>query len=130
MKRKIKWLDRRVARPGPFLALCLTEAEYLQVMKELKVIYLNQWVSENAGATSHHLINKEGAITSVVCVGDYKDRNPIEVAGMLVHEAVHVWQWYTETIGERTPASEQEAYAIQAIAQELMAEFSRRMKDE
>jgi hypothetical protein len=130
LKQKIKWLDRRVARPGPFLALCLTEAEYLQVMKELKVNYFNQWVSERADATTHHLINKDGAISSVICLEGYKDRSPIEVAGMLVHEAVHVWQWYTETIGERTPASEQEAYAIQAIAQELMAEFARRMKDE
>jgi len=30
--------------------------------------------------------------------------------------------------GEETPGREQEAYAVQCISQELMAEFARRMK--
>ena len=47
---------------------------------------------------------------------------------MLVHEAVHVWQAYCREIGERNPGDEQEAYAVQSIAQELMAEFARRMR--
>jgi hypothetical protein len=61
---------------------------------------------------------------------DFEGRNPIEVAGLLVHEAVHVWQEYCHGIGEATPASEQEAYGIQAISQELMAEFDRQMKEQ
>ena len=61
-----------------------------------------------------------------MCLRDWKGRNPIEVAGLLVHEAVHVWQGYCIDIGEREPGKEQEAYGIQAIAQELMAEFARR----
>lgn len=130
MKLKTKWLDRRLARPGPFLVLCLSEGEYLQVMKSIRVSYFPQWVSDNADATAHHLRNDAGDLTSVVCLKSYRGRDPIEVAGMLVHEAVHVWQWYVEAMGERNPGSEQEAYAIQAIAQELMAEFARRMKDE
>jgi hypothetical protein len=40
---------------------------------------------------------------------------------------VHVWQQHCEDIGERNPGSEQEAYAVQAIAQELMAEYGRRL---
>jgi hypothetical protein len=46
------------------------------------------------------------------------------VAGLLVHEAVHVFQRYCEHIGERRPGAEQEAYGIQAIAQELMQSFA------
>ena len=48
---------------------------------------------------------------------------PPEVAGRLVHEAVHVWQRYCDHIGERRPGNEQEAYGIQSIAQELMQSF-------
>ena len=51
----------------------------------------------------------------------------MEVAGLLIHEAVHVWQGYARDLGEDNPGDEQEAYAIQSIAQELLAEFARRM---
>ncbi len=63
----------------------------------------------------------------MVCLRETEGRKPVEVAGLLVHEAVHVWQAYADHIGEAQPGREQEAYAIQCIAQELMAEFARRV---
>ena len=62
-----------------------------------------------------------------MCLEDWRGRHPVEVAGLLVHEAVHIWQQYADRIGEDEPGREQEAYAIQAISHELMAEFARRM---
>ena len=53
--------------------------------------------------------------------------NTVEVAGLIVHEAVHVWQHYCMMIHEHEPASEQEAYGIQSISKSLMAEYARRI---
>lgn len=83
--------------------------------------------TKRSNATTHHLMNGSGDVVSVVALGDTSERNPVEVAGLLVHEAVHVWQEYCDSIGETQPGREQEAYAVQAIAQELMAEYARRV---
>lgn len=122
-----RWLDRRIAAAGPYLALCLSEAEYLAAMRHLRISDPDPWVNDGADATVHHVRSPKGGLCCIVCMHGHEQHSPVEVAGMLVHEAVHVWQQYAEEIGEHHPAREQEAYAIQAIAQELMAEFARRM---
>jgi hypothetical protein len=125
--KKHKWLDRRISAPGPYLTLCLSEDEYDGVMHYLKVKHYGSWISTpQASATSHHLTNQDGNLCCIVCLGDYKSQNAVEIAGILVHEAVHVWQEYADFYGEKNPGREQEAYAVQSIAQELMAEFARR----
>lgn len=124
---KPKWLDRRIAKPGPFLTLCLSAEEFEAAMAQMNVRSAPDWVNPGSHATAHRLVHESGDIAVVVCLSSWHDRDPVEVAGMLVHESVHVWQWYANEMGERNPGTEQEAYAIQAIAQELMAEFARRM---
>lgn len=56
---------------------------------------------------------------AVVQLGDTSGREQIEVYGLLLHEAVHVWQRIRELMGEREPSTEFEAYSIQSIAQDL-----------
>jgi hypothetical protein len=122
-----QWLDRRISAPGPYLTLCLSEKEYEGAMKALKVKHYGPWISTpQASATTHNLSNEDGNLCAVVCLSEYAGRNPVEVAGLLVHEAVHVWQEYCDFYGEKFPGREQEAYAVQSLAQELMAEFARR----
>lgn len=120
-----KWLDRRIAAPGPYLALCLSEEEFKAAVQHCRAPEHASWCSKDA--RTHCFEHEEAGIVCVVCLRGYEGRNPVEVAGLLVHEAVHVWQNYAEDIGERYEGREQEAYAIQSIAQELMAEFARRM---
>ena len=124
---KHQWLDRRIAAPGPFLALCLNEDQLVSACKDLKLkppsyFVRNAW----SHATVHHYEAPAG-LACIVCLRGYDEHTPVEVAGLLVHEAVHIWQEYADRIGEEHPGSEQEAYAIQCIAQELMAEFARQI---
>ena len=130
MAAKPKWLDRRIACPGPYLTLVLSQAEFDAAMRHCKQPLGRPYLSTaRADATSHHLYNDAGEIVTVVALGDMTGRAPIEIAGLLVHEAVHAWQEYCDNIGEAHPGREQEAYAVQAIAQELMAEYARRTEE-
>lgn len=70
------------------------------------------------GAAAQVDFYSDGAY-AVVQLGDTSERKPIEVYGLLLHEAVHVWQQVRVLMGEREPSSEFEAYSIQAIAQDL-----------
>lgn len=98
-------------------------------MRHCRVSTNASWIrSRRAHATTHFLQNDKGDLVCVVALSDWQTRNGVEIAGLLVHEAVHVWQEYCQSIGEDHPGSEQEAYAVQAIAQELMAEFARRVQ--
>jgi hypothetical protein len=125
---KIKWLDRRIAHPGPYLTLCTSESEYLAAMRGLGIKPIDDWIkTEHADATVHHATSKDGQQASVVCIRVSENRTAVEIAGLLVHEAVHIWQRYCECIGEHTPGAEQEAYAIQSISQELMAAYADRL---
>ncbi|MEI1687074.1 hypothetical protein V8P55_02170 [Acinetobacter baumannii] len=54
---------------------------------------------------------------------DTSDKDQIQVYGLLLHEAVHVWQIVKRRMGEREPSVEFEAYSIQAIAQDLFEMF-------
>lgn len=121
-----EWLDRRIARPGPCLALCLDEDAFRQTCVECD-LEPPPWLPTEQSDAAVHLFWVNGRRTAVVCMRRWDKHEPVEVAGMLVHEAVHVWQDYADGIGEHVPGREQEAYAIQAIAQELMAEFARQI---
>lgn len=126
---KTNWLDRRIAAPGPYLTLCTTEAEYKQALKECGVPALAPWIkTAHADASCHYLDRKDGNAVCVICIRVTPERNAVEIAGLLVHEAVHVVQDYFQRIGECAPAVEQQAYAIQAVSQELMAAYSEKVR--
>lgn len=125
--RAPRWLGRRIAAAGPHLTLCLSEDEYRAAMKQLRAAPAVPWPAEAALAAMQALENREGDLVCIVCLRQPEGREPVDVAASLVHEAVHCWQMYAEHIGEDEPGQEQEAYAIQSIAQELMTEFARRM---
>lgn len=106
----------------------MSEDEYKAALKDMGVGAVDNWIkTPHASATAHHIASPKG-LACIVCVSGWKNRNPIEIAGLLVHEAVHAWQEWCDYYGEITPGREQEAYGIQSVAQELMAEFAKRME--
>lgn len=125
IKKKPMWLDRRVAKAGPYLTLCLSKKELDKATKKL----ISQSLEFPKIGAVCFTFTKESTddLCAVVALSEAaRSCNSIEIAGLLVHEAVHIWQAYAESIGERCPAAEQEAYAIQGISQELLAEYERR----
>jgi hypothetical protein len=125
--KKINWLPRYISPPAPYLCLCLSEDEYLIAFKHMDVKPRDEWIrTPQADATTHFLRNRKGELCVVVCLAGYERRTPIEVTGLLIHEAVHIWQEWCAFYGETHPGSEQEAYAVQQLTQTLMEEFVRR----
>ncbi len=122
---KPQWCDRRLIVNPYHVALCLSEEAFEATLTEIGVPpnMWPDWIKAPWSDATAHIIEHKDTRLSVVCMRGWEGRNPIEVAGLLVHEAVHIWQEVCDIIGERHPSAEFEAYSIQAIAQDLMQGF-------
>ena len=121
----MKWLDRDTVR-APYMALCLSERAYLTVVRHCKVPNPDPWLDLKGQKACVHTWEKDGMLMCIVCLHpDSAKADPIEVVATLVHESVHVFQRLCDSIGEREPSREFEAYSIERIAERLMREFVR-----
>ena len=110
------------------MTLCLSEAQYLKAVNQLKVPYPNRWLDDESTACVHHLKKSDNCSCCIVCLRIVEGQDPVEVAGTLVHEAVHVWQRYKEIIGEAGSAGKEiEAFAIETISVRLMASYRKQI---
>jgi hypothetical protein len=112
--------------PLPYSALCLDEKTAKAAFAHLKAEVAVPWVTPSCGATTHVLQNPAGDLTCVVCLAPVPKKTTYEqVAALLIHEAVHVWQHYRDDVlREPKPCSELEAYTIQRIAQNLLEAYA------
>lgn len=111
---------------GPYIVLCLSERDFHNALEKINVRkdQRSPWVDTAASAACHTFTREGSMPTCVVCLRDALGTDPITVAGLLVHEAVHVWQAAREALTPTSaPGIELEAYAIQNISQELMRAF-------
>lgn len=127
--KQFQWCDRALIL-APYYCLCTTEAQFHAQMAALDVPrdQWGAWVSEGKNGKCHHLVKQDGERCAIVCMDGWHGKDPLEVAGLLIHEAVHIWQATKDRMGETEAGSEVEAYAIQVIAQELMWSFREQMK--
>jgi hypothetical protein len=122
---KVDWLNRSFI-VGPFLCLALSDEAFQEAFDDLDQEKEGRppWVlNSHSNATCHTLQNKKGDLCAVLCFRSWEGHTGIEIAGLLLHEAVHIWQRYCQHIGEDDPSLEFEAYSIQHIAQQLMWSF-------
>lgn len=116
------WCDRALVRSPLYVGLCLSHKDFHKELKGLGIPKAG-WPDFNktarASATTW-FFSHQGKEIALVCVGSTKGRTKHQVYGLLVHEAVHIWQDIKKLIGEDSPSKEFEAYSVQWISQELM----------
>lgn len=129
-KRKaagLEWLDRNLLISQYCYALCLSEESFHAELKRLGVperTWPEFLKTTHAHATTHFFENlDDSANCAIVTMHPVTDKEIEQVYALLVHEAVHIWQYSKEVIGEDHPGKETEAYAIQHIAQSLMFSY-------
>jgi hypothetical protein len=129
MNAKVEWLERSLLT-GPYLTLCLTPKQFVRAMKDMKLTERPEdWLrNDHCGATVH-LRTRGGQLVCIVCLRPPGKNISIEqVAGLLAHEATHIWQYFRRRIGEDAPSDEFEAYSIQVITQRLFESYRTQTK--
>ena len=111
-----------------YYRLCITEKDFNKELKRLKITPTKFLATPTANATCHFFDNNNKKNMVIVCLGETKNHSLIEIYGLLIHEAVHIWQGACELIGEHNPGIETEAYCIQSIAQELISSYNTQAK--
>lgn len=125
---KPRWISNSLTPPVPSVCLCLSDKEFRRVMRDCDIALPGNWVESSNGARAHILKHDTtGRLCVVVCLKT-TGASEEQIAALLVHEAVHIWQYWCEKIGEDKPGEEQEAYAIQSLSQTLFTEYARRKK--
>lgn len=120
----MKWLNRSLVYSPVYYGLCLTEKDFHKELKKMKVPEKHRpnFINPGCDGTMHHFVSDQHDECCIVCVR--RKRLPVhQVAGLLVHEAVHVWQYVRRSIGEEEPSAEFEAYSIQTISQFLIEAY-------
>jgi hypothetical protein len=123
------WLERKLLQGG-YLAFVTSQDEYARALKELKLEYKSDYVPNGWPACTHAFACEDGSLACIVGLdlGRCAEEDPIDVAALLVHEAVHVWQNTESRAGKLGCfGDEGEAYAIQNISTALMTEYARRI---
>jgi len=120
---KSSWMKLDLGLLPLKLALCTDDERYQRFMSAIGVGQSTVWLQGGCDATTHQLQSPDNHLSIVVCVDAGHTLNPIEIACLIVHEAVHVWQFYVDYYGEDKPGSEHEAYSIQIITQRLMESY-------
>ena len=118
----MKWLNRELISCPFYVGLIQSENEFDKFLKKYKIDHFD-WITNHAGATTHFLDNGSEEMV-IICINkkDFKNYNKNKIYALLVHEAVHIYEytkkWLGNDIGE-----EIKCYIIQSISLELFSKI-------
>lgn len=120
------WLNNALI-VGPHFCLCLTESEFHEKCEELEISYSKRgdWLNNCEDTLACvHSFTSPGAESHIVAFRPAPEDSLQTVYARLVHEAVHIWQFFCAFICEHNPSREFEAYSIQAISLQLFNQYT------
>lgn len=119
------WRTRGLIHTPFCYTLCATEDSFAEVLNylELPEEARPPFVTPGRDGTCHWFNHGETSV-AVVCIRVREGVTSIQVAGLIVHEAVHLWQEARQDLNERAPSSEFEAYSVQWLAQSLLEQYA------
>jgi len=127
----VNYCDRTLTECAYHYALCLTPEEFYAELKRIGLSepHWPEFLVRDGHATTHHFTHDGQRIALVTLNTELaKTKTGAQIAALLVHEAVHIWQRHAVAIGAfNDHGDEEEAYAIQNIAQCLMTAYADRM---
>lgn len=121
------WLDRSLFQSPIYYALCTSQKAYDKELKRMKRRSEPGILNDHSGATTNFMQNVDGKQCAIVCLFNHS-YDYEQIASLLTHEAVHIFQRIRENIGERDPSAEFEAYCIQRITQNLLYAYKEQVK--
>lgn len=125
--KKSKWLDRRLIELPCYYRLVLTEKDFKSELKRMKMNHVDYIKNPQSHAVCQFFEGKDGKRIVLVCLREGMKFSAVEIYGLLVHEAVHIFQDWCEHVGENSVGKETQAYAIQSISQELILSYNQQM---
>ena len=129
--KKDLWLQRTLLTGG-YLAFVTSQEEFERALKEIECTDCDEpFLLKGCPACTHHFDNVNGSVANIVAFSmeAAAKEDPIDVAALLVHEAVHVWQNTEKRAGKLGCFGEEgEAYAIQNISTRLMSAYVEKLK--
>lgn len=113
--KSVLWLDQ--GWQPAYIGFCPSRTAWNREMRKMGV--KNEPWPEAPASTQ--TFEYKGALCIIVTLGPESDRGHtrIGIAGLIAHEATHVWQYIRKHMGETDPSVEFEAYSVQAIFQNL-----------
>jgi hypothetical protein len=125
-KTYIPWIDRGLAHNPFSVGLCQSESKFKRELLRLKVPIRDWpiWLRNTAAACVHEFISHNGDRVCIVCI-DADDHTPAQLAGIMAHEATHIWQKIAADWSHNDLLGEFAAYAVENLTEDLFKAYRR-----